>query len=121
MKRAHYGFLALMLVLAPVAPSAQAQDGEIEPAALDVLKRATGFIASAKSLRATAEIGFDVVQESGRKLEFGMTGEITVRRPNRLRLDSERRDGTRRTLMFDGQHVTLFSPDDKDETGESWK
>ena len=48
-----------------------------------------------------------MVQESGRKLEVDVTGEITVRRPAhvRVRLD---RDGARKQLFYDGKLLTLL-------------
>ena len=103
--------LVLILLFGKVAIAAQAKSTpapEVDKKAVAVLKRSAGFIAKTKRLGLSANIGFDVLQASGRKLEFGMTGKLTIRRPDRLRMESVRRDGTRRTLFFDGKKITLI-------------
>ena len=41
----------------------------------------------------TIRDGYDVVQESGQKIEFGELRNVTVSRPDRLRIEVERSDG----------------------------
>jgi hypothetical protein len=83
--------------------------GEIEEQALSVLKRSTEFISKLKQFRVTAEVGFEVLQESGQKLEFGQSVKTVIRRPNHLRAEAVRRDGTKLGVLFDGKNVTTFS------------
>jgi hypothetical protein len=82
----------------------------LDPEAVDVLKKAMRFLAEARSLRVKSDAGFDVVQDSGRKLEFGKSGTTVIQRPNKLRVETERRDGTRYGLVFDGKRITAYSP-----------
>ncbi len=87
-----------------------AVEDELDPEAVDAMRRATRFLAGAKSLRVKSESGFDVVQFSGRKLEFGKSGVVTIRRPDKLRVVTERRDGRRHGLVFDGKQITAYTP-----------
>jgi len=73
-----------------------------------VLKRATTLLAQAKSFSVTIEAGFDAVQESGQKIEFGETRKVVLRRPDRLRIDTTKRDGSKGGLVFDGKEITVF-------------
>ena len=54
------------------------------------------------------DCSYDVVQDSGQKIEFGERREMTLRRPDRARIDVTRRDGSRRGVLFDGQQLTAF-------------
>lgn len=74
------------------------------------LKRSSDFLAAQKSFRLDAHIGFDVVQSTGQKLEFGGTREVTVRRPDRARVVSRTRDGRETTLLFDGDSISIDLP-----------
>jgi len=79
-----------------------------EEQAMAVLKRTTTFLAQAKSFSVTIEAGFDAVQESGQKIEFGETRKVVLRRPDRLRVDTTKRDGSKDGLVFDGKEITIF-------------
>jgi hypothetical protein len=80
--------------------------------AVGILAESAAFLAAQSSFSFEAEIGFDVVQVNGQKLEFGATREATVRRPDRLRIEATQRDGVRRTLTFDGRKLSIDLPDD---------
>jgi hypothetical protein len=59
------------------------------------------------------DIGYDVVQDSGEKIEFGETRTIVMRRPDHLRIDTVNRDGSRRGFVFDGKEIAVFDVEDK--------
>jgi len=71
------------------------------------------FLAKAKSLRVTVDCAYDVVQDSGQKIEFGERREMVIRRPDRARIDVTRRDGARRTVFLDGTQLTAADLDRK--------
>jgi hypothetical protein len=79
-----------------------------EAQAMAVLNRTTTFLTQAKSFSVTIEAGFDAVQESGQKIEFGETRKVVLRRPDRLRVDTTKRDGSQDGLVFDGKEITVF-------------
>ena len=88
---------------------AEARAADLAEAAAE-LKRSSDFLAAQKRFRLEAHIGFDVVQSTGQKLEFGGTREVTVRRPDRARVVSRARDGRETTLVFDGDSIFIDLP-----------
>jgi hypothetical protein len=102
----------LMVVLAGVlagtptpSPAGPERDGQ----AMATLQRMADLLSRAQRLSVTAEISFDVVQESGEKLEFGETRQIVIRRPDRARIDITKRDGATSGFIFDGQTIAVFN------------
>jgi len=79
-----------------------------EERAMAVLKRTAEFLSQAQRFSVTVDIGFDAVQDSGQKIEFGETRKIVLRRPNHLRVDATKRDGSKSELIFNGKDITLF-------------
>lgn len=88
--------------LTPIAPEAKA-----------ILERMAGHIQKAGSIQVTADLAWDSVQIDGQKLEFGETRKISLRRPDRLRVETERRSGARRGMVFDGKEIAVFDYDEK--------
>jgi hypothetical protein len=75
-----------------------------------VVQRAARALESAQTMRVRLEMEYDVVQKSGVHLEFGGTRRLVLRRPDRLRVEGARRDGTRSEFYFDGRTGTLSHP-----------
>ena len=96
--------------------SAQAEepDADDEPAideqAIDVLNRMADTLAQAKGFRVTIRSNYDVVQDTGEKIEFSERRTVTLNRPDALRVESQQSDGTRRQVIFDGKALTVFDP-----------
>ena len=80
---------------------------EIEERAMAILERVAQVLAQAQRFRVAVDIGYDVVQDSGQKIEFGETRAIVVRRPDHIRIDTVDRDGSRRGGIFDGKELGL--------------
>ena len=78
--------------------------------ATESVVRAANFLADQPRFRVVADISFDVLQSDGRLLEFGSIREITIRRPDRVRMSVERRDGDVKTLYFDGSTILIDLP-----------
>ncbi len=78
--------------------------------ATESVVRAANFLADQTRFRVVADISFDVLQSDGRLLEFGSIREITIRRPDRIRMSVERRDGDVKTLYFDGSTISIDLP-----------
>jgi hypothetical protein len=102
--------LALVLALATAAraeapteaPAAEAVD-PVDPEALAIATRAGDFLREAKRFSFSADSGYEVVQEDGSKLEFGSARRYLVQRPDRVRVETEPREGGRRLTLFDGK------------------
>jgi hypothetical protein len=99
-------FVVSMFAATPT-PSTAASGRDAE--AMATLKRMVDFLSQAQRLSVTVEIGFDVVQNSGEKLEFGETRQFLIRRPDRARIDITRRDGATSGFRFDGQEIAVFN------------
>jgi hypothetical protein len=88
------------------APQAPAQD----QAARTLLLGMAGFMARAPAMSVTMRSTYDAIQADGQRIEFGERRQIYMQRPNRLRVDVERSDGERGTMVFDGRWITAFKP-----------
>lgn len=100
--------VALVLVAAPFGATSHAE----EHAAKRVEAMAS-FLAKAPRLSVSADCTYDVVQDSGEKIEFGEKRVMTLRRPDRAHIEVTRRDGIRRNLVFDGKQIAVFDLDQK--------
>jgi hypothetical protein len=88
-------------------PSTRAPESDAQARA--ILTRMASFLAQAQRFSVTADIGFDVVQESGQKIEFGETRQIVVRCPDQARIDITKRDGATSGFILDGQEIAVFN------------
>jgi hypothetical protein len=91
----------------------RAAETAIEEKAMSTVMQMAELLAKAQRLSVTADIGYDVEQVWGQKLEFGATRKITVERPNRVAVDITNRDGTRRGFRFDGKQIAFFGLEEK--------
>ena len=90
-------------------PTPSIAAAERDAQTMAILQRMADFLSQAQRLSVTTEIGFDVVQASGEKLEFGETRQFLIRRPDRLRIDITKRDGATSGFRFDGQEIAVFN------------
>jgi hypothetical protein len=102
--------LTLLLLSAPGrAQQTSAAHPAIEEQAMAVLKRMTEFLTQAQRFSVTVDTGFDVVQDSGQKIEFGETRQIVLRRPDRVRIDATKRNGSTSGMFFNGKDIAVFN------------
>lgn len=94
------------LVLPPAAV------GEENRAAARIEAMASS-LAKARRLSVAVDCSYDVVQDSGQKIEFGERRVMTLRRPDRARIEATRRDGTHRGFVFDGKQLAAFDVERK--------
>ncbi len=74
-----------------------------------ILKKMGDFLGKAGKFTVTARYGYDVVQETGQKIEFGGIVKYTVSRPDRMRLDILESDGKKAVKLFDGKSITTYA------------
>src|SRR5882724_13428777 len=101
--------VSLTVLTVPVL-SAENQSPTQSPSelqAMPILKNMSEYLAHAGRFSVTIRDGYDVVQESGQKIEFGELRTITVSRPDRLRIEVERSDGQKDLVIFDGKDMTI--------------
>ncbi|ABK16284.1 DUF2092 domain-containing protein [Syntrophobacter fumaroxidans] len=107
--------LSACLVAAPgsaaqgqaAVPSGSQADG------MAILMRTANFLAQAGQFSFRLSAGYDVLQETGQKIEFGEVRQVTLVRPDRMRVDTERSDGEKAQAIFNGQEIIVYSPGDK--------
>jgi hypothetical protein len=115
-KRKWYPALLVVTLTVMTAPvlSAQEQDStqsSSAPQAMPILKTMSNFLGAAERFSVTIHDGYDVVQESGQKIEFGELRDVTVRRPDQLRIEVQRSDGQKGSVIFDGKDITVYTAD----------
>jgi hypothetical protein len=116
--------VAVVLVAGPVAVAAQQAKGRATPQAQAapppaavtesqkraqaILQRMAEFLATAPRYSVSVSSNYDVVQESGAKIEFGERRRLVVQRPDRLRVETERSDGSQTAAFFTGTQTVLI-------------
>ena len=84
-----------------------------EPAGVEeLIRQMSSRLASLESLRFTAAIAFDDVPAADIKVKYAGSMEVSVQRPDRLRL-TYRDELTAREVWIDGVTVTVLSPEEK--------
>lgn len=109
-KRSSIGGIVLLVAMLVTIPLQAAEKAPATGPGMEQVMRMANFLAQLKEFSVTLQTGYDVVQESGQKIEFGETRKLTLVRPDRLRLDVEKSDGESSTTVFDGKAVTVFNP-----------
>jgi hypothetical protein len=103
----------LLVALLATAALAETQsppaDAPPSSASMEQLLRMANFLAQLEQFSVVQRSGFDVVQESGQKIEFGEQRDITFVRPDRFRFNVRKSDGEAYTTVFDGQTVKVFN------------
>jgi hypothetical protein len=111
MKKKSWCLPLLLVTLTASLWSAQGQDpteSPSEPQAVPILKKMSEYLAQAERFSVLVRDGYDVVQESGQKIEFGEVRKITVSRPDHLRFEVEKSNGEKRLVIFDGKDITVY-------------
>jgi hypothetical protein len=79
------------------------------------MMRMADFLSRAQRVSVTVHGAYEAVQQEGDKVEWNEVRNVTLSRPDRLRIDSERSDGARSLVLFDGKEITTF-----DESGRAY-
>jgi hypothetical protein len=92
---------------AGVAPTSAAPT-ESQRQARTILMQMAQYLGKAQRFSVNVRGGYDAVQQSGEKIEFGESRKVVLSRPeNRLRIEGERSDGTKVLTVFNGKEITL--------------
>lgn len=113
-KRRWYPALLVMTLTVMTVPVLSAQEqGSTQPTsdprAMSILKKMSDFLAGAGRFSVTIRDGYDAVQQSGQKIEYGEVRKVTVSRPDRVRFEIERSDGEKGLVIFDGKEITVYT------------
>jgi hypothetical protein len=80
--------------------AAHAQPAGIDPAALQILKASTDFLARQQRFSVDTRMSLEAVLFSGQTIEFNVTSRESVQRPDKLRADRE--GDLTQTFFYDG-------------------
>ncbi|MGZ8183688.1 MAG: DUF2092 domain-containing protein [Methylobacter sp.] len=95
---------------AAAVSSAATPVAETKRDAKTILMNMAEFLAKSPRFTVNLTSSYEVLQESGQKIEFGENRRITVSRPNGLRVEVEHSDGEKHLVLYDGKEITTFSP-----------
>ena len=105
--------LAVFAFVSVMTPAvALGQPLGIDPAATNLLKAATDFLAAQKQFSVEARNSLEVVLTSGQKIQFNHTARQSVQRPNKLRAERTG-DLVDQVFYYDGKTLTLSNPSDE--------
>lgn len=109
---------AALLLAAGLAYAQQPAPGKKAPAAAAVtesqaqasaiLMRMADVLGGAQRFSVSMRGGYDAVQQSGQKIEFGDMRKVTLSRPDRLRMEGERSNGAKTLTVFTGKEIVLI-------------
>lgn len=80
----------------------------VDSEAMAILNRMAEHLAQAERFSVTIQANYDVLQESGQKIEFGEHRTVMLSRPDRLRVESELSDGDQRLVVSDGKDISVL-------------
>ncbi|OGT80029.1 MAG: hypothetical protein A3H91_04355 [Gammaproteobacteria bacterium RIFCSPLOWO2_02_FULL_61_13] len=75
---------------------------------MEILQKMANYVSKAPNFSVNMRAGYDAVQDSGQKVEFGETRRIFVRRPGHLRAEIEESNGDRSVIIVDGKELIAF-------------
>lgn len=111
----HAPIALLVLMTAAYAGTAASEEAptrtESQQLAAELLSGMADYLAGLPGFKVRIAAGYDTVQESGEKIEFSEIRQITVSRPNLLRVEQQRSDGANDLLVFDGKEISVFDSD----------
>ena len=98
--------LGMALTVGAITPlSAQAQ--ELDPNATEVLQFMSDYLADTEAFSVNADVDFEIVANTGQKLQFSSYASMVMQRPTGLFIQ-RRGPLADAEIFFDGSQITLF-------------
>jgi hypothetical protein len=114
--RSRFGAMLLALgaaaLLASVSMEVVAQAPKVDPAALQIVKRLTDTMNGLNQFSMHTENTLEDVLPSGLRVDMGVSADVTVSRPNKLRA-VRRGDLVDQDFYYDGKTIALYNPNEK--------
>ena len=89
------------------------QRSDIDKEALEILKKATDYLSGFQQFHLKSDKTTDVVQESGQKLQFSASSEVSLKRPDRIFSSRMDDDGIKHNFWYDGKTATMYDEGEK--------
>jgi hypothetical protein len=104
--------LGVLALSATVAPEVRAQAPAVDAAATQILKRMTAYVGSLKQFSVHTQTTFEDLLDSGQRVDFEISANVTIARPNKLRAE-RKGDLVSQVFYYNGKTLTLYNPTDK--------
>jgi hypothetical protein len=101
-----------LLILATLA---EGQASRESPDARRLLLGMAEFLGKTPRMSVTVRAAYDSTQPSGEKIEWNEVRTLTLDRPDRLRMETEKSNGARSLVVFDGKQISAY-----DEAGRAY-
>jgi hypothetical protein len=96
----------------PSTPAATPAPTESQREAAALLQGMVDYLVGLQSFSVSFRAGYDVVQSTGQKVEFGETRRVTLARPDRLRMEKVTSENGRDLVIFDGRTISVLNADE---------
>jgi len=100
--------VSVLLATVPTHARAQAQAQAVDPDAVRILKQMTDYLAGLQQFSVRTQIVIEDVHSSGHRVDHDVSGSVTVKRPNKMRL--ARTGQVDQRFFYDGKTITLYNP-----------
>jgi hypothetical protein len=104
--------LGALALSATLATEVRAQTPAVDPAAVQVLKRMTDYLASLKQFSVHTLNTLEDVLDSGQRVDLDVAANVIISRPNKVRAE-RKGDLLNQVFYYDGKTLTLYNPSDK--------
>jgi hypothetical protein len=103
---------AVLTLLVTVSADARAQAQEVDPAAVEILKRMTDFLDGLQQFSVNTHSIIEEMHVSGHRVDYDVSASVAVKRPNKL---CAVRTGElmNESLFYDGKTLTLYKASEK--------
>jgi hypothetical protein len=99
-------------LLTAVSTEVGAQASQVDPAAVQVLKRMTETLGGLKQFSVLTQTNLEDTLSSGERVDTGVSARVTVMRPNKLHA-KRAGDLVQQEFYYDGKSISLYNPTDK--------
>jgi len=96
---------------AATADAPAAEPTESQQFARQRLLEMAGYLGGLEKFSVDMNANYDVLQDTGQMIEFGEARQISVKRPDNLRIEQIASDGKRDLTVFDGKEMSVYSAD----------
>nr|MBS0022416.1 DUF2092 domain-containing protein [Gammaproteobacteria bacterium] len=101
--------LGALVLAVTVSTEVRAQALAVDPAATQLLRRMTDYLAGLEQFSLDTQNTIEDVLESGQKIQRDIATSVVIRRPNKLRAEREG-DLIDQVVFYDGKRLTIYNP-----------
>jgi hypothetical protein len=104
--------IVVVALLTAISTEVRAQSPAVDPAAVKILQRMTGYLGGLKQFSVHTQNTLEDLLDSGHRVDFDVSADVTIIRPNRV-LAERRGELVDQVFYYNGKTLTLYNPTDK--------